>query len=116
MFRLQPVAGLTLPWKSAPLHDFPWSALPTLAGDVLAVMFVTVTNFLLNTTGIEIATRNEANVERDLKVLGLANVCERGARRLCELHVAQPLHPGPHRRRHQPHSRTDSGGNLRGRA
>ena len=37
-------------------------------------MFVTITNFLLNTTGIEIATRSEANVERDLKVLGLANV------------------------------------------
>jgi SulP family sulfate permease len=74
MFRLQPVAALTLPWKSAPLHNFPWSALPTLAGDVLAVMFVTVTNFLLNTTGIEIATRNEANVETDLKVLGFANV------------------------------------------
>jgi SulP family sulfate permease len=74
MFRLQPVAALTLPWKSVPLHNFPWSALPTLAGDVLAVMFVTVTNFLLNTTGIEIATRNEANVETDLKVLGFANV------------------------------------------
>jgi SulP family sulfate permease len=74
MFRLQPAAGLTLPWKLEPLRSFPWSSLPTLAGDVLAVMFVTVTNFLLNTTGIEIATRGEANVERDLKVLGLANV------------------------------------------
>ncbi len=29
---------------------------------------------MLNTTGIEIATRTEANIERDLKVLGLANV------------------------------------------
>jgi SulP family sulfate permease len=74
MFRLQPAAGLTLPWKLEPLRAFPWSSLPTLAGDLLAVMFVTVTNFLLNTTGIEIATRSEANVERDLKVLGLANV------------------------------------------
>ena len=74
MFQLQPAAGLTLPWKFAALHSFPWSALPTLAGDLLAVMFVTTTTFLLNTTGIEIATRNEANVERDLKVLGLANI------------------------------------------
>jgi SulP family sulfate permease len=41
---------------------------------VLAVMFVTATNFLLNTTGIEIASRTEADVEHDLKVLGLANV------------------------------------------
>jgi len=78
MFRLQPAAGLTLPWKLEPLRSFPWSSLPTLAGDALAVMFVTVTNFLLNTTGLEIATKNEANVERDLKVLGLANVAIAG--------------------------------------
>jgi sulfate permease, SulP family len=74
MFRLLPVAGLSLPWKLGSLHSFPWSALPSLAGDLLAVMFVTVTNFLLNSTGIEIASRTEADVERDLKVLGLANV------------------------------------------
>ena len=74
LFRLQSEAGLTLPWKFAPLASFPWSSLPSLAGDALAVVFVTVTNFLLNTTGLEIATRSEANIERDLKVLGLANV------------------------------------------
>jgi len=74
LFRLQPAAGLTLPWKFTSLQSFPWSSLPSLAGDMLAVIFVTVTNFLLNTTGLEIATRNEANIERDLKVLGLANV------------------------------------------
>ena len=74
LFRLQPAAGLTVPWKLGPLYSFPWSSLPSLAGDVLAVMFVTVTNFLLNTTGIEIAARSEANIERDLKVLGFANL------------------------------------------
>lgn len=74
MFLLQPAAGLSSPWQFRTLHSFPWSSLPSLTGDLLAVMFVTVTNFLLNTTGLEIATRSEANVERDLKVLGLANV------------------------------------------
>ncbi len=74
LFGLQPAAGLTLPWKFAALQRFPWSSLPSIAGDMLAVIFVTVTNFLLNTTGLEIATRSEANIERDLKVLGLANV------------------------------------------
>jgi len=74
LFGLQPAAGLDLPWKLAPLQNFPWSSLPSLAGDALAVIFVTVTNFLLNTTGLEIATRSEANIERDLKALGLANV------------------------------------------
>jgi sulfate permease, SulP family len=74
MFRLQPAAGLTLPWKFGALHNFPWASLPSLAGDLLAVMFVTTTTFLLNTSGIEIATQSDANVERDLKVLGIANV------------------------------------------
>jgi len=74
LFRLQPSAGLTLPWTIGALRSFPWSSLPQLAGDGLAVIFVTVTNFLLNTTGLEIATRSEADIERDLKTLGLANV------------------------------------------
>ena len=56
MFQLQPAAGLTLPWKWDALRSFPWSALPAMSADLLAVMFVTITTFLLNTTGIEIAT------------------------------------------------------------
>jgi sulfate permease, SulP family len=78
MFHPQPAAALALPWKSAALHAFPWAALPSFAGDVLAVMFVTVSSLLLNTTGIEIATRTEANIERDLKVLGFANLVTGG--------------------------------------
>jgi SulP family sulfate permease len=74
MFQPQPSAGLTLPWKLDALHSFPWASVPSLAADVLAVMFVTISTLLLNTTGIEIATRQEANIERDLKVLGLANL------------------------------------------
>jgi sulfate permease, SulP family len=78
MFHPQPAASLSLPWKTAALHAFPWGALPSFAGDVLAVMFVTISTLLLNTTGIEIATRSEANIERDLKVHGLANLLTGG--------------------------------------
>jgi sulfate permease, SulP family len=74
MFNPQPAAGLTLPWHNTALHNFPWASLPSLAGDALAVMFVTISTLLLNTTGIEIATRTEAHIERDLKVLGIANL------------------------------------------
>src|SRR5581483_5111819 len=74
MFNPQPAAGLTLPWHVSALHRFPWAYLPSLAGDALAVMFVTISTLLLNTTGIEIATRTEANIERDLKVLGIATL------------------------------------------
>jgi sulfate permease, SulP family len=74
MFNPQPAAPLTLPWKLTAIHSFPWASLPSLAGDALAVMFVTISTLLLNTTGIEIATHGEANIERDLKVLGIANL------------------------------------------
>jgi sulfate permease, SulP family len=78
MFNPQPAAALSLPWKIGTLRSFPWAALPSLAGDVLAVMFVTISTLLLNTTGIEIATRSEANIERDLKVHGFANLLTGG--------------------------------------
>jgi sulfate permease, SulP family len=74
MFRPQSATGLVSPWQPSAFRLFSWPDLPALAGDLLAVMFVTVINFLLNTTGIEIATRTEANIERDLKVLGFANI------------------------------------------
>ncbi len=74
MFKPQPVALLALPWRVAAFREFSWGELPAFAGDVLAVMFVTVSTILLNTTGIEIATRREADVDRELKVLGLANL------------------------------------------
>jgi SulP family sulfate permease len=74
MFRPQPAAGLVSPWQPGALRGFSWTALPALAGDLLAVMFVTVINLLLNTTGIEIATRTEANIELDLKAVGFANL------------------------------------------
>ena len=78
------------------MHTFPWAALPAIAGDLLAVMFVTISTLLLNTTGIEIATRVEANIERDLKVLGIANMVSGSIRRLCELHLVEPLHSRSH--------------------
>ena len=75
MFRPQPDAELISPWQPGTLATVsPGRSLPALTGDLLAVMFVTVINFLLNTTGIEIATRTEANIDRDLKVLGVANI------------------------------------------
>lgn len=74
LFQPQPAATLMLPWKAEALRDFSWTALPSLAGDMLAILFVTISTLLLNTTGIEIATRSEAHIDRDLKVLGLANL------------------------------------------
>jgi SulP family sulfate permease len=74
LFQPQPAGHLTLPWKLEEIRDFPWAAVPSRAGDAIAVIFVTGITLLLNTTGIEIATRTEANIDRDLRALGFANI------------------------------------------
>ena len=53
---------------------YPWYALPDLAGNLIAVIFVTATSTLFNTTGIEVATHREADLERELNVTGMANM------------------------------------------
>ncbi len=74
LFEPQTAVPLTSPWHAAALADFPWHSLSWLAGDLLAVMFVTVISLLLNTTGVEIATKREADIDGELKALGLANL------------------------------------------
>src|SRR6202035_3619466 len=53
---------------------YPWYALPDVLGNLIAVIFVTATSTLVNTTGIEVALQREANLERELNVTGLANM------------------------------------------
>jgi SulP family sulfate permease len=74
-FHVQPAAALHSPWHVAALREFPWTSLPWLAGDMFAVMFVTAISLLLNATGVEIATKREANIERELNALGIASLC-----------------------------------------
>ena len=47
-------------------------------------MFVTAISTLLNTTGLEFVTKREADLQRELKTLGVANVDCRRSRRLCQ--------------------------------
>jgi SulP family sulfate permease len=75
MFRILARNVLDLPWHGDELDLFPWQQLPALAGDLIAVMFVTVISTLLNLTGIEYATHREANLDRELNTLGIANLC-----------------------------------------
>jgi SulP family sulfate permease len=63
-----------LPWSANEISRYPWYTLPDLLGNLIAVIFVTATSTLFNTTGIEVATHREANLERELNVAGLANV------------------------------------------
>ena len=63
-----------LPWSAHEISRYPWYTLPDLAGNLIAVIFVTASSTLFNTTGIEVALNREANLERELNVTGLANM------------------------------------------
>src|SRR3984957_18189758 len=73
-FQAPPKVSFMLPWSAHELEHYPWHFLPDLIGDLIAVIFVTATSTLFNTTGIEVAAQREANLERELNVTGLANM------------------------------------------
>ena len=73
-FQPPPDANFMLPWSASEISQYPWYALPDVLGNVIAVIFVTATSTLFNTTGIEVALQREANLERELNVTGIANI------------------------------------------
>ena len=78
LFKPEPAVVLKLSWNFEELTRFPWQALPSQAGEIIAMMFVTVISVLLNTTGIELETQHEADLERELKAVGTANLLSAG--------------------------------------
>jgi sulfate permease, SulP family len=72
-FKAPQAVGLAPTWDFNDVGNFPWRILPGLSADIFAVMFVTAITMLLNTTGIELVTRREANLQRELTTLGVAN-------------------------------------------
>ena len=73
-FQPPPAVSFMLPWGSQEIGHYPWYALPDVAGNLIAVIFVTASTTLFNTTGIEVAVNREANLERELNATGLANI------------------------------------------
>src|SRR6266446_10193286 len=73
-FEPPPHVSLMLPWRPHEISRYPWYTLPDLLANMIAVIFVTATSTLFNTTGIEVASQREANLERELNVTGLANI------------------------------------------
>ena len=73
-FKAPTAVGLAPTWDFGDVRNFPWRLLPGLSADIFAVMFVTAITMLLNTTGIELVTRREADLGRELKTLGVANL------------------------------------------
>jgi SulP family sulfate permease len=68
------LTGLATTWDLRDLKLFPWASLPLLAGDILGIAFVTVLTMLLNTISVELITRQDVDLERELKTIGLANI------------------------------------------
>lgn len=73
-FASPPHATLVLPWTLTDAAHYPWRALPDLVGNLVAVIFVTAISTLFNTTGVEVATHREADLERELNATGIANI------------------------------------------
>jgi SulP family sulfate permease len=73
-FQPPPPVSFISPWSADEIRHYPWYALPDLIGNLIAVIFVTATSTLFNTTGIEVASQREANLERELNVTGIANM------------------------------------------
>jgi sulfate permease, SulP family len=73
-FQSPPSADFMLPWSVDGIEKYPWHTLPELSGNLIAVIFVTASCTLFNTTGIEVAVQREANLERELNVTGIANM------------------------------------------
>ncbi|KJC48169.1 sulfate permease [Bradyrhizobium sp. LTSP885] len=73
-FQPPPPSSFMLPWHVDELAHYPWSAVPDLLGNLIAVVFVTAASTLFNTTGIEVAAHREANLERELNITGFANI------------------------------------------
>jgi SulP family sulfate permease len=73
-FQPPPHVSFMLPWRANDISRYPWYTLPDLIGNLIAVVFVTASCTLFNTTGVEVAIHREANLERELAVTGLANM------------------------------------------
>ncbi len=73
-FQPPPQVSLLLPWSTHTIAHYPWAQLPDLAGNIVAVIFVTASSTLFNTTGIEVAADREADLERELSATGIANI------------------------------------------
>lgn len=51
-----------------------WTALAPVTGDMVAVAVLAILSILLNSTSIELATKVDVDLDRELRVQGLANV------------------------------------------
>lgn len=69
-----PDTGLLQPIRLAELSQVRWDAVLGQAGGIGSVMMISVVAFLLNGSGIELIIRKDLDLNRELRMLGVANI------------------------------------------
>ena len=62
------------PWSAVGFANTQWTLLLARVGDVGTLVLVTTLTVLINATGLEVETRTDANLDRELVLQGSANV------------------------------------------
>ena len=65
---------VTLPMLQAEFWKADWGVLLARSGDMAAIAVMTVLSILLNSTGVEQAARTDIDLDRELRVQGIANI------------------------------------------
>jgi SulP family sulfate permease len=79
MFSLPGDARPLIPLLTGDIFRVDWAMLAPVAGDMLAVAVLATLSILLNSTSIELATGQDVDLDRELRVQGLANVASAAA-------------------------------------
>lgn len=74
LFTIPGAATITTPWNPASLHSVAWHVLGQHAGDLLTLVVVSTLGVLLGTSGVELATRAEGDLDAELRLHGISNV------------------------------------------
>jgi sulfate permease, SulP family len=69
-----PEAGMWLPLNGESLAQIEWRAIWGEGSNILAILTMSVISLLLNASGMELELRHDMDLNRELKVTGLANI------------------------------------------
>jgi SulP family sulfate permease len=62
------------PISFADLSSIHWSGIVAQAGSIATIMMISMVSLLLNASGVELITRQDMDLNRELRVMGLSNV------------------------------------------
>lgn len=69
-----PGGGMWPPISASSLGQIDWSVLPSAVGNISACMVLAAISLLLNATSLELASERDIDLDRELRVTGVANM------------------------------------------